>query len=156
MKSDDKILATVCEKFDFDNPPFDPIEFAQSIVKFIYENNGIVVAANQVGIPYSIFAMRGHPQNFVCFNPKIVQPSEEEIILEETSMSNPGFIVKVKRPRHVRVRFQTPNGETKTETFSGFTARAFQQAIDYLNGVKFYENANPYHIEQAKKKAKKK
>jgi peptide deformylase len=120
----------------------------------MYENNGLGLAANQVGVPYSVFAMRGQPQNYVCFNPRIVQPSAEEIILEEGCLSFPGLVVKVKRPRHIRVRFQLPNGETVTETFIGMTARVFQHEMDHLQGKLYFNRANRYHKEVAMKKWK--
>jgi len=120
----------------------------------MYDNNGICLAAIQVGIPYRIFAMRGSPQNFVCFNPRIVQPSEEQIRLEEMSLTFPGLSVKIKRPRHVKVRFATPNGEVRTETYTGITARTFMHCMDFLNGEIFYRKANPIHREQAMRKWK--
>lgn len=148
------ILKNVSEKFDFSNPPFEPIEFAQELVKFMYDNNGIYVSAPQVGIPYRIFAMRGLPENFVCYNPKIVMPGEEEIRMEEISLTYPGLCVKIKRPRHCKVRFATPNGEIRTETYTGMTARAFFHCMDFLDGEVFYSKANPIHRQQAFKKWK--
>jgi len=150
----DPILTKECEKFDFNSPPFDPVEFSRDLVKFMYESNGVGLAANQVGVPYRIFAMRGSPENFVCFNPKIVQPSEQEVVLEESCLSYPGLIVKVKRPQHVRVRFAMPNGEIRTDTFTGMTARIFQHEMDHLDGIKYFNLANKYHREQAFKKWK--
>ena len=120
----------------------------------MYDWNGLGLAANQVGVPYRVFAMRGSPENFVCFNPRIVQPSAENIILEEGCLSFPGLIVKVKRPKHIRVRFQTPNGDTKTETFIGMTARVFQHELDHLDGRLYFNRANKYHKEIAMKKWK--
>lgn len=138
-----------CEKFDFSNPPFDPIQFAQDLVRTMYEHNGIGLSANQVGVPYQIFALRAAPENFVCFNPKIVMPSEETIVLEEGCLTYPGLFVKIKRPRHVKVRFQMPNGETRTETFTGMSARAFQHEMDHMEGKIFYNQASKYHKDQA-------
>jgi peptide deformylase len=152
VKQNDPILTLPCKSFDFTNPPFDPIEFSRELVKFMYDNNGIGVSANQVGVPYRIFAMRGSPENFVCFNPKIVQPSEQHVVLEETSLSYPGLIVKVKRPQHVRVRFSTPNGETRTDTFTGMTARTFQQMVYNLGGMLYFNQASRYHRDIAMKK----
>lgn len=150
-----EILTQPCKIFDFENPPFDPIEFSKDLVKTMYDNNGIGLAANQVGVPYRIFAMRAAPENFVCFNPRIVQPSEAEIVLEEACLTFKGLQVKVKRPQHVRVRFQTPNGETLTKQFTGISARIFQHELDHLDGIVFYNRANRYHREQAMKKWKK-
>lgn len=150
----EKVLTTPCEKFDFSNPPVDPIELAQDMVKLMYEYGGIGLSANQLGLPYRVFALRGDPENFVCFNPKIVMPSTEDIVMEEGCLSFPGLIVKVKRPRHVRVRFTAPNGEVMTRQFTGMTARAFQHELDHLDGVLFYNKANRFHREQAFKRAK--
>ena len=148
----DPILTTPCQIFDFNNPPFDPIEFAKDLVKFMYDKNGIGLAANQVGVPYRVFAMRGQPENFVCYNPKIVQPSEMTIELEEGCLTYPNLLVKITRPQHVRVRFTTPNGDTMTRQFTGLTARIFQHELDHLDGAIFYNRANRYHRDQALKK----
>jgi peptide deformylase len=156
VNSDDLILRNPCDEFNFSNPPFDPIEFSKEMVKFMYDNNGIGLAANQVGVPYRIFTMRGMPENFVCFNPRIVQPSEEEVVLEEGCLSYPGLLVKVKRPQHVRCRFQTPNGETLTKMFTGITARVFQHELDHLNGIVFFTKANRFHRDQALRKWRRK
>jgi peptide deformylase len=155
VKSNDPILTTPCQPFNFLNPPFDPTEFSRELIKNLYSWNGLGLAANQVGIPYRVFAMRGQPENFVCFNPKIVQPSEMQVVLEEGCLSYPGLLVKVKRAQHIRVRFQTPNGETITKQFTGMTARVFQHEMDHLDGIVFYNRANRFHKEQAMKKWKK-
>lgn len=155
VASHDPILKTVCEPFDFLSPPFEPIQFAKDLVKFMYDNNGIGLAANQVGVPYRVFAMRGEPENFVCYNPKIVQPSEMKIELEEGCLTYKGLLVKITRPQHIRVRFTTPNGETMTKQFTGLSARTFQHELDHLDGIIFYNRANRYHRDQALRKWKK-
>jgi peptide deformylase len=154
VKANDPILTNVCNDVDFNNPPFDIIEFSKELVKFMYDRNGIGIAANQVGVPYRIFAMRGSPENFVCINPKIIMPGNEQIILEEGCLSYPGLLVKVKRPQHIRVRFNTPNGDVMTKQFTGMTARIFQHEIDHLDGIVFYNKANRFHRDQAMKKWK--
>jgi peptide deformylase len=108
-----------------------------------------------VGLSYNIFAMRGHPENFVCYNPKIVMPSEEKIVLDEGCLTFPGLYVKIKRSKHVRVRFQTPAGETITRQFTGMSARIYQHELEHLNGELFYNKANKFHRDQAMRKWKK-
>lgn len=155
VSKDDKILKTVCKEFDFSDPPFDPIEFAQNLVKKMYEHNGIGLAANQVGVPYRVFALRGHPENFVCYNPKIVNCSEQSSYIIEGCLTFPGLGVKIKRPDEIRARFTMPNGDVRTEVFRGLTAHAFQHEMDHLNGIIFYTKATAYHREQAFKNWKK-
>lgn len=154
VNADDPVLTTPCREFDFSCPPFDPTEFAKDIIKFMYEKDALGVAANQVGLPYAVFAMRGQPENFVCFNPKLIAPSDEQIVLEEGCLTYPGLIVKIKRPRHVRVRFQTPNGEMVTKQYTGMTARVFQHELDHIEGTRFYDRANKFHKDQAFKRWK--
>jgi peptide deformylase len=122
----------------------------------MYEKNALGLAANQVGTPYRIFAMRGSPENFVCYNPRIVEKSQKEIVLEEGCLSYPNLIIKIKRPESIRVRFSTPNGDTITKQFTGMTARVFQHEYDHLEGIRFYDKANRFHRDQAMRKWKNK
>lgn len=142
-------LKTVCEPFDFLDLHFDPVEFAKDLVKFMYDNGGISISANQVGFPYRIIALRGHPENFVCFNPKIVNASEKKSYIIEPCLTYKGVGVKIKRSDEIRVRFNMPNGDTVTETFRGLTAHLFQHELEHLDGKKFYNKATKYHIDQA-------
>lgn len=155
VEASDPILTSVCKGFDFQAPPFDPIEFAHELVKCLYDHQGIGIAANQVGVPYRVFAMRGHPENFVCYNPRIVQPSEQTIVLEEGCLTWPNLLFKIKRPQHIRMRWQMPNGETRTDTFTGISARIVQHEIDHLDGKVFWEGKGRASIEMAVKKAAK-
>lgn len=152
VEQNDPILRQPCEEFDFIRPPFDLVEYSKELVKFMYDNNSYGLSANQVGDPYRIFAMRGHPENFVCINPRIVDVSNETIVLEEGCLTFPGLIVKVKRPRHIRVRFHTPNGDTKTEKFTGMSARVFQHEMDHLDGILYFNRASRYHRDMAMRK----
>jgi peptide deformylase len=120
----------------------------------MYEKNGLGLAANQVGVGYRIFAMRAAPENFVCFNPRIVMPGTDQIVLEEGCLTFPGLLVKIKRSQHIKVRFQIPNGDTLTKQFTGLSARIFQHELDHLDGVIYYQRANKFHREQAMKRWK--
>lgn len=149
VNKNNPILRKECVEFDFEDTCIDPVLFAKQLVKAMYDNDGIGLAANQVGYGYRVFALRGEPENFVCFNPKIVNFSEEKSVLVEGCLTYPGLYVKIKRPNEIRVRFNTPNGDLRTETFRGMTAHAFQHELDHLNGVIFYTRANKYHRDQA-------
>ena len=148
-------LTKPCEPFDFDNPPIDPNELAVSLVKQMQEHSGIGLAANQVGHPYRVFAIAGYPENFVVFNPKIVNYSEEENTLEEGCLSWPGIYVKVPRSKTIRIRFQGPDGQTYTRTFKDMTAKIIQHEIEHLDGKFFFSNVSKLRLSMALKKAKK-
>ena len=75
------ILYQKTERFDFTNPPIDPSELAHILAQTMIVNNGIGLAAPQVGLPYRSFVMGGNPI-FCCFNPVIVDTSSVQIYLE--------------------------------------------------------------------------
>jgi peptide deformylase len=151
IKYPDPLLTTPCEDFNFSNSPGNPNELAVALMQIMNDYNGVGLSANQVGVPYRVFVMRGYPENFVCFNPKIVLTSNETELLDEACLSFPGINVKIKRPKDIKVRFQTPSGETTTMNFSGLTARTFQHELDHLDGILFFNRANRYHREKALK-----
>jgi peptide deformylase len=151
VKYPDPILNTPCEEFNFNTPPGDPKELAIGLMQIMNQHNAVGLAANQVGVPFRVFVMKGHPENFVCFNPKIVYNSPETELLEEACLSFPGVNVKIKRSKNIRVRFQTPSGETLTTSFEGLTARVFQHEMDHLDGILFFNRANRYHRDKALK-----
>ncbi len=145
------LLLRECADFDFASPPFDPVVFAQQLVKMMIDNQGLGLAANQVAVPYRVFAMFTQPQNTVCFNPRIVDFGDEEIALEEGCLSYPGMFLKLKRPKNIRVRFQQPNGDTRTEKYTGMASRVFQHELDHLNGLPFWHSASRIQFDRARK-----
>ena len=130
------ILLQEAEKFDFDNPPCDPMELASAMMKIMEDQKGMGLSACQVGLPYAAFVVSGEP--YACFNPKIVHFSDEKIVLDEGCLSFPGLMVSISRSRHIRLRYTGPNGVTETKHFTGMTARVIQHEMDHLNGVLFY------------------
>lgn len=147
-------LYEVCEPFDFNKPPFDPIDFSHSITKCAMENSAYSLSANQCGLLYRAFVVVAQPV-IVMFNPKIVDMSDDDIYLEEVCASYPKFVLKVKRPEVIRLRYTLPNGQTETAKFQGLTARLIMHEMDHLDGLTWKTAANPYHLEQAKKRFKK-
>lgn len=150
----DNILKQEIPVFDFKNPPVNPVELYQELAENMIEYHGIGLSANQIGLPYRAFVMRAE-EIIGVFNPKIVDFSEETVILEEGCVSFPGLFVPIKRPKKIRARYTLPNGEVVTKQFDGITARCFQHELDHLNGVVYTGRANRFHLEKAKKKAKK-
>lgn len=154
VPKDHSLLTTKLEPFDFTNPPTDPIQLAKDLTETMIAKNGIGIAANQCGLPYRVFAIRSNPV-LVCFNPKIVDASTEEIYLDEGCLTYPNYYVKIKRPKKIKVRFTMPNGTTETRVFEGITARIFLHEYDHLEGVLFMSRATLYHRQQAEKKSRK-
>lgn len=150
VPSTDHGLVTKTIPFDFSNPPMDPEKLVNEMLTIMANERGIGLAANQVGLPYSLFVVHGDP--FACFNPKIVDVSEELELLDEGCLTYPGLYVKVKRPKHIRFRFTTIKGDVETKKYTGMTARVIQHEMDHLEGNLFYNAATKYHKDQAFRK----
>lgn len=151
--SDHPLLRTALEEFDFSNPPIHPAELANGLIQAMIDHKGLGLSANQCGLPYRVFVMHSSPTK-VCFNPRVVTVSQEDILLDEGCLTFPNLFVKVKRPQRIKVRYQDVSGETHTETFTGMTARIFLHELDHMNGKTFKQRANPAHLERALREQK--
>ena len=148
------ILREVMPAFDFANPIMDPIELYTDLAETMRENDGMGLSANQIGVRTRAFVMRAE-EIIGVFNPRVVDVSSETVMLEEGCLSYPNLFVKIKRPKSIKVRFTTPDGNTSTKTFTGMTARVFLHELDHLDGIIHTTRANRYHLEQARKLVKK-
>ena len=140
------------QPFDFENSPHDPEELVAAMNALMEEKNGLGLSAPQVGIPFSMFVMRGP---LAIFNPTIVTLSNELIELEEGCLSLSGIVLKINRPRHVRVRYQDQGGKTHTATWANMTARIVQHEMDHLEGILFTDLVSRTRLDMAIRKAKK-
>lgn len=150
----DPFLSQPVAQFDFANPPIDPVELAEILAETMIKHRGLGLSANQIGLPYRAFAMQTNPV-LVCFNPRIVDSGDETLSMDEGCLSYPGLVVKITRPKNIKVRFTLPNGQTETHTFSGLTARIFQHEFDHMEGINFLDRAKPVAKDLAMRKYKK-
>ena len=151
VKNDSPILKQSVELFDFGNPLIDPTELSVNLYETLMSSNYIGLAAPQVGLPYRAFALRTQP-GIVCFNPRIVDVSEETVVLDEVCLSFPALTLPIKRPKKIKVRYAEPNSIIKTATFDGMTARYFLHELDHLDGMLYTSKANKFHLDRALRK----
>lgn len=120
------------------------------------DNNGIGLAANQVGIGRSFFIadIDGHRKVYV--NPEIVEQAVELEQVVEGCLSFPGIHMKVSRPAHVRARYTTSDGYLMEEVLSGIEARVYLHELDHLNGKTFNQRVSNLVWDMARKKRNKK
>lgn len=147
------LLRTELEKFDFKNPPCDPVQLANDLIETMHYHRGIGLSANQCGLPYNAFALWSE-KPLVCFNPRIIDVSEELVQLDEGCLTFPQMFLKIKRPKIIKVRFQNIDGEVENHKFTGMTARAFQHECDHLMGKTFLSRANQVHVQRARNQQK--
>lgn len=151
----DEILFKKTEKFDFSNPPVNPIELYQNLAETMLHHGGIGLAAPQCGLPYNFFVVRSEPV-MGMFNAKIVDFGEEEVKMDEGCLSYKGITLNIKRPKNIKVRYTQPNGEVITSMFTGMTARVIQHELSHVNGEVFIEKVSNLEATLAIKKCNKK
>jgi peptide deformylase len=150
---DHPILHSEVEKFDFDNPPIDPIELSNNLIETMAHYRGLGLSANQCGLPYRVFVMWSEVP-LACFNPRIIDESTEQVQLEEGCLSYPQLLLPIKRAKIIKVRFQDHTGEVRTDKFIGMTARCYQHELDHLNGVDYTRRASSFHLSRGLRKQK--
>lgn len=142
------LLRTKLDIFDFNNPPIDPIVLSNNLIETMIAMNGLGLSSNQCGLPYRAFVMWSNPTK-ICFNPRIVDQTTEQVLLDEGCLSYPNLFVKVKRSKVIKVRYQDEKGEIQNEKFVGMTARCFLHELDHMDGIVFTSQANPIHLRRA-------
>lgn len=151
----DPVLREVIPEFDFTDKSLDPVQIAVDLADTMVVHRGLGLAANQIGMRHRVFALTGDPVQ-VCFNPRIVDLSEDRVMLLEGCLSYPDEFLNIRRPRVIKVRFTRPNGETVTERFDGITARIVLHEIDHLDGLVMHDRASVVQLEKLKNEIKKK
>ena len=160
IKHPNPILNETMPDFDWSNPVMDPKDLEEAMVKLMYANNGIGLAAPQVGIRARVFTiatrnLQGVSEPFAVFNPKIIAVSDELEQGEEGCLSYPNLFVHIKRPYHVVAEFFDRDNNQCIIRFDGIDARCFQHELDHLNGVCFTSTISKLKLDLAIKKQRK-
>jgi len=117
---------------------------------------GLGLSCNQVGLPYRMFVMGGHPSieegkvRYV-FNPLVNDVSEESIVYKEGCLSFPFLFLSIKRPKWVSVRYTDENNEEVEETLHSMSGRIFQHENEHMNGYLFTDLVSKFKLDRAKK-----
>tara|TARA_Y100000591_G_C21750883_1_gene654690 strand:- start:260 stop:808 length:549 start_codon:yes stop_codon:yes gene_type:complete len=114
-------------------------DFIDDMFDTMYEEEGIGLAANQVGVDLNLFIIdishtddNEYPRIFI--NGEITS-SKGESIFSEGCLSIPEVALEVTRPEVISFKYQDINEKWHEEEFDGLLARAIQHEIDHLNGV---------------------
>jgi len=139
----------------------DLAELANNMVETMYDEEGIGLAAQQIGQALQICVVDVRPPegaevhfNYsydgkqppldlfmplaIC-NPKITIIDENEDVYEEGCLSFPGVNGKVDRPIGVRCEFQDVQGNPHIIEADGLLGRCILHEVDHLNGELFID-----------------
>ena len=128
----------------------------KQMVKLMLDNNGIGLAANQVGIAYRVFAIKlTDHEPFCMFNPSLLAYTNDAVDGQEGCLSFPDLWLPVKRYSKITIEYFDKQGKQCTMVLTGLDARCFLHELDHLNGVCFTEQVSPLKLAMAIKKQQK-
>ncbi len=111
-------------------------------------DNGIALAAPQIGVQKQIFVWEIDDDRQVIFNPEIVE-SDGEWVFDEGCLSIPGLYVELVRPKTVLMRGIGLNGNVIEREADELEARLFQHELDHLHGVLMFDRMTPDQRKEA-------
>jgi peptide deformylase len=112
----------------------DIIALADKMIEVMYENNGVGLAANQVGVNKRLFVYDPDGEGpEVVLNPYISARFGESTE-REGCLSVEGHVWEVKRYAEIVYEGVDLAGRRVAGELSGILARIFQHEIDHLNG----------------------
>lgn len=106
----------------------------------MYEEEGIGLAANQVGLDMNLFIIdithtEEEEETFTFINSEIIGLNGQKTKYQEGCLSLPSIALEVLRPENVILKYQTIDQKWHQNEFSGLMSRAIQHEMDHLNGI---------------------
>jgi peptide deformylase len=107
----------------------------QDMLAIMRDNEGVGLAANQVGRLKRVFVAAIEDDEYVIVNPVITDRSESTETATEGCLSIPEIQVDVERPTAVTISGQDVSGQPLQIEASDLLARVLQHEVDHLDGV---------------------
>ncbi len=104
-----------------------------NMVETMSKNNGLGLAAPQVGETCRLFVAKLDGKIYKIINPEIIEYFGIDV-MEEGCLSIPNYIAEVERFYSVVLKGLDENGEEIKINAEGLLARIFQHEIDHLDG----------------------
>ncbi len=149
-KEGDEILSKKCREVETIDDRI--IELGKDMLETMYKNDGIGLAACQVGILKRVIVYDvkyveedGKKEGHILINPKITSRSKTMIEVEEGCLSFPDVYKVVQRHEKVTVEYTDIDGKKKKINAKDIEAVCLQHEIDHLDGIVFldrYEEQN--------------
>lgn len=135
----------------------------QDLVDTMYAENGLGIAAIQIGDPTAMFLvdpkLAGRPETdppVAFINPEILWTSDETEETEEGCLSFPEIYIKVDRPLKAKVRAMDLEGNLFEVEGEGLMARCLLHEYDHLSGKLLVDFVGPLKRQMIKKKLQRK
>ena len=119
------------------------------MVKIMSENEGVGLAAPQIGMDKRIIIADMGKKLLKIINPQILE-EEGENSLSEGCLSLPEIFIPVNRANKIKIEGLNEDKKLLRLTIAGFLARIIQHEIDHLNGVLIIDYATLVKKEKIK------
>ena len=151
----DPILKQKAERWDFENH-INAVVIEREMIETMKANNGIGLAANQVGLLRRVFVMKlsdGREMGF--FNPTILVGDNADIQGREGCLSFPNLWLNIARSDEITAMYLDNTGKQCIIELEGIDSRCFQHELDHLDGITFTEYVSDLKLKMARKKQRK-
>lgn len=138
----DRVLRQACKRVTkIDN---EVRELAKEMLQTMYTEDGIGLAAPQVGINKQMLVVDPDPEDtatppLVLINPTIKRYTRDLGVMQEGCLSIPKVFLDVTRPLGIEVAYKDENGRPQKLMVDGLLARVIQHEMDHLNGIMFVD-----------------
>jgi peptide deformylase len=151
-----EILSREVKAVDLENPGFDPVALKAEMVEFMLANNGIGLAANQIGLDAQVFVMGDSVENStMCINPTVLQYTSDTQDDLEGCLSFPNMFVKIKRPKEILAQYWDENLKECVVKIEGYSAKCYLHEMEHLLGITMKDRVSKLKWDMAAKKARK-
>ncbi len=138
-----KKVSSIIEKLDDD-----VIELVRTMSDTMLKNNGIGLAAPQIGVKKRLIivderAVGSESKIIAMVNPQILSYESFYEEHDEGCLSVPGFYGKVSdRRRYIKLKYLDLQEEERIVELDNFLSVVVQHEIDHLNGILFIDRMN--------------
>jgi peptide deformylase len=148
ITGDDRLLEISNDIFAHEFNTLELDSLISDMLDTMHHNNGVGIAAIQIGIPKRIALIEYDENNpryadiggcplTVVINPKIEVIGTDTSEHAEGCLSVPNQRGVVIRPKHLRYSFYDATGKLITGVSDSFFTRVLQHEIDHMNGILF-------------------
>jgi peptide deformylase len=111
------------------------VRLTEDMLATMRDNEGVGLAANQVGRLKRVLVAEVEDEEYVIVNPVLTEMAETMEKGPEGCLSIPGIQVEVERPTAVTLSGQDVSGKPLRIEASDLLARVLQHEVDHLDGV---------------------
>lgn len=111
-------------------------KLAKEMIETMHRNNGVGLAACQIGKGIRLFVL---PEELcekqIFINPEIIKMSKKTDIIEEGCLSLPGVFLPIKRAKSLKIKAIDENNKEFKLKAKTPLARVIQHEMDHIDGI---------------------